>query len=230
MAIKETVKGASVSDSVSEQVAPAVADAVAEAVHAGVPADQANEAAARGLDKAATAPAAVDRLRDEMPYGNVAFNTPSIVNYGSTTTIELKLSATKTPEQLASMIDQPGATETASVQISNEMEAHLIGDQFQITPINKERQPVTANGLTQWAWDIAPKELGEQTLHLTLDAIIKNGDHEEPYTLQTFNRSIVVNVAWPGSAIAFLAKNWQWVCTAVIFPVIVWLVRRFLKG
>lgn len=229
-AIKETVKSASVSDSVTDKVAPAVASAVAEAVNEGVPADQANEAAARGLDKAATVPSAVDRLRDEMPSANIVFNTPGIVGYGSTATIELKLSATKTPDQLSDMIDQPGVKETASVKISNEMEARLVGEQFAITAVTKELQPVSATGLTQWTWDIAPKQLGQQELHLSLDAIVKIGDHQDTYTLQTFNRAIVVNVVWPASAIAFLAKYWQWVCTAVVFPVIVWLAKRFFKG
>ena len=229
-AIKETVKSASVSDSVTDKVAPAVASVVAEAVNEGVPADQANEAAARGLDKAATVPSAVDRLRDEMPSANIVFNTPGTVGYGSTATIELKLSATKTPDQLSDLIDQPGAKETASVKISNEMEARLVGEQFAITAVTKELQPVSATGLTQWTWDITPKQLGQQELHLSLDAIVKIGDHQDTYTLQTFNRAIVVNVAWPASAIAFLAKYWQWVCTAVVFPVIVWLAKRFFKG
>jgi len=53
-AITVAVKNGSASPAVAKKVAPAVATAVADAVKKGVPPDVANEAAARGLDKAAT--------------------------------------------------------------------------------------------------------------------------------------------------------------------------------
>jgi hypothetical protein len=55
-AIKDAVKNGSASPVVTKKVAPAVAAAVADAVKKGAPADAANEAAARGLDKAAAKP------------------------------------------------------------------------------------------------------------------------------------------------------------------------------
>jgi hypothetical protein len=55
-AIKQAVKHGSASRRVIKKVAPAVATAVADAVKKGAPADAANEAAARGLDKAAAKP------------------------------------------------------------------------------------------------------------------------------------------------------------------------------
>jgi hypothetical protein len=47
------VKNGSASKGVTKKVAPAVASAVAGAVRKGAPADLANEAAAKGLDKVA---------------------------------------------------------------------------------------------------------------------------------------------------------------------------------
>lgn len=55
-AIKEAVKNGSANSVVTKNVAPAVATAVANAVQKGAPPDAANEAAARGLDKAAAKP------------------------------------------------------------------------------------------------------------------------------------------------------------------------------
>ncbi|HVI83550.1 MAG TPA: hypothetical protein VM717_12530 [Chthoniobacterales bacterium] len=228
-AIKDSVKSASVSDSVSERVAPAVADAVADAIDKGVPADLANEAAARGLDKAATAPSEVDRLLDEMQLANIAFNAPASLGYGETIGIQLRLSTNKTPGELADMIHEPGQRETSSVKISNEMDARLTGEAFQITAVRPERQAVSASGVTQWNWDITPKQLGQQRLHLTLDAIVRIEDHETTYTVQTFDRTIGVNVVWPDTALSFLGKYWQWVCTALVFPVIAWIAKRIFK-
>jgi len=104
------------------------------------------------------------------------------------------------------------------------------GEGFEITAVRPERQAVSASGVTQWNWDITPKQLGQQRLHLTLDAIVKIGDHETSYTLQTFDRTIGVNVVWPDSALSFLGKYWQWVCTAAVFPLIAWIARRIFKG
>ena len=91
-------------------------------------------------------------------------------------------------------------------------------------------QAVSAGGVTQWDWDITPKQLGRQRLHLTLDAIVKIDNHESTYTLQTFDKTIGVNVVWPETLISFLGKYWQWVCTAVVFPIVAWLAKRIFKG
>ena len=228
-AIRETVKSASVSDSVTEKVAPAVADAVTEAINKGVPADAANEAAARGLDKAVTAPSEVDRLLEGLQSANIAFNTPKSLGYGRTSGIKLELSTNKSPEELAGMIHERGERETASVKISNEMDARLTGDQFQISAVRPERQAVSANG-TEWSWDITPRKLGQQRLHLTLDAVLNIDNHESTYTLRTFDRTIGVNVVWPETPLSFLGRYWQWVCTAMVFPVIAWMAKRIFKG
>jgi hypothetical protein len=57
-AIKTAVATGSASKAVTKKVAPAVASAVSEAVQKGAPPDLANEAAAKGLDKAAAKVAA----------------------------------------------------------------------------------------------------------------------------------------------------------------------------
>jgi hypothetical protein len=229
MTIRSTVRSASVSDSVTDKVAPAVAEAVTEAIDKGVPADAANEAAARGLDKAATAPNEVDRLLEGLQLANIAFNTPDTLGYGRTSVIKLELSANKTPEELAGTIHEPGPTETATVKISNEMDARLTGEQFEIKAVRKERQAVSANG-TEWSWDIKPKEMGPQKLHLTLDAVLTIDNHESTYTLKTFDKTIGVNVVWPETFFTFFGKYWQWIVTTIVIPFVVWIGKKIFKG
>ena len=166
-----------------------------------------------------------------MQSANIAFNAPDSLGYGKTIGIQLRLSANKTPGELADMIHEPGQKETSTVKISNEMDARLTGEGFQITAVRPERQAVSASGVTQWNWDITPKHLGpEQPLHLTLDAIVKIDDHETTYTLRTFDRKIDVNVVWPDTVLSFLGKYWQWVCTAIVIPLIVWIGKRIFSG
>lgn len=229
MTIRETVRTASVSDSVTDKVAPAVAEAVAEAIDKGVPADAANEAAARGLDKAAGAPNEVDRLLEGLQSANIAFNAPETLGYGRTSVIKLELSANKTPEELAGTIHEPGPTETATIKISNEMDARLTGEQFEIKAVRPERQAVSANG-TEWSWDIRPRELGPQKLHLTLDAVLKIDNHESTYTLKTFDKTIGVNVVWPETFFTFVGKYWQWILTTIVIPFVVWIGKKIFKG
>jgi hypothetical protein len=228
-AIRETVRGASVSDSVTEKVAPAVAEAVKDAVSKGVPADKANEAAAAGLDKAATAPSEIDRLLEGLQSANIAYNAPETLGYGRTFVIKLELSANKTPEELAGTIHEPGPTETATVKISNEMDARLTGEQFEIKAVRPERQAVSATG-TEWTWNIKPRELGPQKLHLTLDAVLKIDNHESTYTLKTFDRTIGVNVVWPETWFVFFGKYWQWIVTTIVIPFVVWIGKKIFKG
>jgi hypothetical protein len=227
-AVKEAVKMGSVSESVTAKVAPEVAAAIGEAVKAGVSPDAANEAAARGLDKAVGAPSEVDHLLDELPWANIAFNPPGSLGYGKKYTLQLELSAKKTGAELAASISGPGERETASVQISNEMQARLTGDGFQITATGPERQAVSANA-THWSWEVTPKQMGSQLLHLTLEAVLKVDGHDTTHVLKTWDKDIGVNVVWPETPLAFLGKYWQWVCTAVVFPVVAWLAKKFFK-
>jgi hypothetical protein len=46
-------------------------------------------------------------------------------------------------------------------------------------------------------------------------------------TVESFDRSIDVNVKWSESFVDFVAKNWQWLWAAILLPAVGWLINRF---
>lgn len=172
----------------------------------------------------------LDRLLRKMDWGNIAFNSPKTMVFGEAKNIQLLLSAAKTPDQLANLLQDSQNAEKYSIKFSDQMEARLTGTGFEIKPITKEAQSVSGQGVTEWKWEVTPKRFGAQHLHLALDAKIKLDGDDAPHTIRTFEQDVAVTVAWPGSILYFVQEYWQWICTAVAFPIIVWLVKRCLGG
>jgi hypothetical protein len=61
---------------------------------------------------------------------------------------------------------------------------------------------------TEWKWEVRPKQSGQQSLHLTLNAIVKFEDKERPRVVRTFDRVIQVDVA-PGASYS------RWILPAI---------------
>lgn len=168
----------------------------------------------------------VDRLLDEMEFGNIAFNTPVTINIDSSRQIQLLLSLAKDIEQLKQSITAEGHQVGATIKISDRMEARLSGYMFEITAITKEVQAVSKTRQTEWKWEIHPKEIGRHELHLTLTALLDINGYDTPRTIRTFDRIIEVNITGKQKISGFFNNNWQLLLTAIFIPVAGWLWKR----
>lgn len=173
----------------------------------------------------ATSTALVDEIVGQLQLGNIAFNTPIALNIEDTVTIHLAISQSAAVPELKKLISENGAVEGAQVLISNDMEAHLSGAGFKITPVTQERQAVSSN-LTEWKWDITPTAEGHQQLHLSLDAIITVHDASLHRTIRTFDKPIEVQVTPKQRVLGFVRNNWQWLWTALLLPIGGWLWKK----
>jgi len=174
---------------------------------------------------------ALDQVLDRLGKGNIAFNTPESMAYGETKTIQLLLDITKSGHELEQEIIEEGLRVHAEVRVSEQMEAHLTGDAFEITPVTKSaRQPVSSREATEWRWDVRAKRFSSQRLHLSLDAIIEINGKELSRGIRVFDRDIKVRVTGLHSAVLLLQDNWQ-LTTAVssgILGALGWLLKRYL--
>jgi hypothetical protein len=151
----------------------------------------------------------LDSALRRMEWGNIAFNAPRSMGYGETIVIHLGLDPTKSLSELESSIQEAGEKEGARVQIAPRMEAHLTGEGFDITPVTPESQPVSMEGRTDWKWDIRPKRFGSQSLHLSLNALLKIDGESSTRTIETFDKDISVNIVLPTSLIAYPQDHWE---------------------
>jgi hypothetical protein len=158
---------------------------------------------------------------------NIAFNTPRELNLKQEAQIKLLLDTRKSTEELKRQISELGEKEGATIEISNRMQARLTGSSFSITAITPEVQAVSDNDSTIWKWEVKPLESGSHTLHLTLSMMLKVDGESTERTVESFDRSIDVNVKWSESFVDFVAKNWQWLWAAILLPAVGWLINRF---
>lgn len=179
-------------------------------------------------------PSPVDSLLQELKLGAVIFRAPDTLQQDSVATAELLLKPAVSIEEVRQRIEESGIVETAEVHISDRMEARLEGQAFDVTAISSERQAVSAVKPTLWEWEIAARESGRHTLHVTLDVLLEVNDHDIPRSVRTFSRTVTVVAVEPGIFAKlgnFVSNNWKWLWAAVIFPVgLEWWRRRMKRS
>ncbi len=168
----------------------------------------------------------IDSLLAELPTGNIAFNTPPRMNLEETAYIQLLLDLTKSVEDLKQKIEEKGLKEGDTIRVAPQMQALLIGSKFDITPITPEIQPITKQAVTEWKWEISPKQVGDHELHLTLNAIVKLEGDKATRFIKAFDRTLQVEVTWRQVTAGFLSENWQWLWAVVVAPVAGWFWRQ----
>jgi hypothetical protein len=169
----------------------------------------------------------IDEILDDLAEGRIAFNAPdSVVELDQSFTIQLLLDPAKTVDELETMIRASGPTESHQIKISENMQARLTGNGFEITAITPEEQLISARETTEWKWEVKAVKPGSQRLYLTLSAMIKFQGETKSRAIRTFEREMLVTVSLRKRVLTFLGKNWQWLWTALIVPVMGWLWRR----
>ena len=166
--------------------------------------------------------------------GNIAFNTPELMSLNEAKKVELILSTTLSQEDVKKAVekqDVEGSIQVEQIQISDQMEATLTGDGFQITEVLPARRAISKTGVTEWKWDVRALKEGKLRLHLTLNALVTvKGNPSQLHTIRSFDKEYVVVVGVKDNVISFATKNWQWLWTTVFLPVGAWLWKRKRKN
>jgi Divergent InlB B-repeat domain len=175
-----------------------------------------------------TAADVVSNAVRQLPTAFVAFNVPRTLGRKETATIQLLLSPTsKSIGELKERLSEAGDRIGDRVKYSSTMEATLLSQDFDITPVdNESRKFVPSDQVTEWLWQVTPKRTGTLRLYLSLYAIIDVAGREGPVKVGTFHRTLTIDVAWTQRAGDFVKGNWQWLWTAVLVPVGLWAAGR----
>jgi hypothetical protein len=164
----------------------------------------------------------IDRALEKMEDANVAFNAPSALDLGERTEIQLLLSLRKPIRVLEAELEAGGVKEGANVRVSPLVEARLTGLGFAIEALTKQQQPVGRKTDAEWRWEIEGRQEGAQRLHLTLTAFVPvDGPGGRPVTrtIDTFDRTISIQVSWGRRTTDFIDENWQWLWAAIVVPI-----------
>jgi hypothetical protein len=171
----------------------------------------------------------VDRKLAKLPIGNIAFNTPEKIPLGESATIELLLSVREAQEQLKQQVHALGPVETSHVRITDKMEARLTGLGFRVEAATPEQQAVSRTEKTAWKWQIEPTKPAKLELNLTLSALIEVDGVPTPRAIQTFARTIVVEVPMSQRVTNLLSDHIELITSALLVPAAGGLFHTYRK-
>ena len=172
----------------------------------------------------------IDDLLARLGVANAVFKPPTSMRLDETRTFELLVSRrrqiSELEAELAAELGEEDAIEGASIRASDAMQAQLSGVGFAIEPITNAVQVVAGEGVTRWTWEVKATEVGKQRLYLTLSAILDVNGKERTYTVESFRRTLEVDVTLGERLSGFLGDNWQWLWTALLVPLLAYLLQR----
>lgn len=188
-------------------------------------------------DEGPSAPVAApdfDSIEKTFRTAQASYVIPETMAAGESAHVHLDLSFQKSLDELRAELQKhlPGAeVVTTTLRTSSVAQARLTGQHFQITAITPEEQPV-GSSTTTWEWEVTPDSGGRRPLHLSVDAVISIGPDTRRWTINTFERDVLVRVTVARRVKDFVGGNWQWLWTAIVVPAGGWMlvVRRGRGG
>jgi len=172
----------------------------------------------------------VDRAIKTMKRANIAFNVPTSMILSEAIDIILVLDMTKSIEELTRIIKSKGEKEGAIINVTSRMGAELKGSNFKITAITEKIQVITSQIVTEWRWEIKPIIPGDHNVYLSLNAYFDVRGRDTPKTIQTFRKTIKIEVTWTKLTKDFFQNNWQWLWTSLFIPITIWLWSKRKKN
>ncbi len=165
----------------------------------------------------------IDAILKQSIGASIAYNKPETMKLDETTTIQLLLNPSVSPEALGTQVTASGQVTTASIQITPRMKALLISDDrnaFAIQPLHDNpEQLVSGTETTQWTWRVTARKSGTQRLTLTLYRLVQYQGEDYWREIESYQANIDVQVTL---AQRLSSLDWKWIAgilvTALLIP------------
>jgi hypothetical protein len=176
----------------------------------------------------------VDAQLRQMMAGSLAYNAPSSMQLDEARTIQLLMSPSLSPDQLATQLSESGTVITATVNVTPRMRAELRSadpQAFVIQALHADaEQLLSTTEPTEWRWTITARKDGLQDLTLTVYRLVEyNG--KDYWREVSYKHDIQVQV----TILQRLQQlNWEWLvglaATGLLIPAIWrWIDQRQQK-
>ena len=169
----------------------------------------------------------VDKVLKSLVLGSIAFNTPEEIQWNNTAVIELLLSPSFSVDELKDKIQEAGEREGAEIRVADQMSAVLESSGFKIIELTKEIQAISFEEITDWKWEITPSKPGEQTLYLTISAILFVNGERTPRKIESFKKEIYIKVTFIQKLGFFIKDKWEWLWGVILIPLIIWIWKKW---
>ncbi|MSV29091.1 MAG: hypothetical protein EXQ52_10170 [Bryobacterales bacterium] len=183
-------------------------------------------AAAKREPPEPAADSAIEKALAELKAGKLLFNPPAEMRVGTEERVEVRI-ASSAAEDLMPGLKGRGVPEVEAIKVGRFMTVKLTGTAFDIKALSKEDQFVGTSEFTEWSYLVRPLSPGVHNLDLAVGVRIKlPGGGEETRYYPVLDRAIRVRVNPVFSVARFLSANWQWLASALVFPLLAWWWKR----
>jgi hypothetical protein len=151
-----------------------------------------------------------------------------------TDTVNLHISSAvyETIEQLHQRVEEAEEPTVGCVHATEEMKAALIGSAFNIVDLRNPIQYMTPGAHTEWEWEVGASNGGRHKLILVLSHDLTPGQEGGFHDVIPVPLDANINVRvtpWQKAA-NFVSSNWQWLWTAILVPVAIFLWGRYKRS
>ena len=163
--------------------------------------------------------------RSEKSDGEILYNPPAQMTLNKTERVEVRIGwGSVSNEELIGT----GEIKIEKIPVSTYMTVKLCcgepgkGHSFDIVPLNTDpKQIIDKTGYTQWAFDITPRNKGQQKLNLSVSAhyTYPNGEVRTKDT-PVITRVITVKVNAASETKSWFIQNWKWIGGFIIIPIL----------
>lgn len=165
---------------------------------------------------------------NNLPMGQILFNPPKEMKVGQSERIEVRITQNLTID-LFENLKGKGIPEVTIEKVAPFMKVKLSGDDFDINAFHEEGQIVSEGGYTEWVWDVLPLKSGTKKLHLLISVRIKFSFGEERKDFPLIDKDVKVRVNPIFLTKRFISKNWKWLATALVLPILGWAIKTIMK-
>ncbi len=173
-----------------------------------------------------TADSAIEKALSELKAGKLLFNPPAEMRVGTEERVEVRIAASAA-EDLTPRLKGRGTPQVEAIKVGRFMTVKLTGTAFDIKALSKDDQFVGTSEFTEWSYLVKPLSPGLHNLDLAVGVRVKlQGGGEETRYYPVLDRAIRVRVNPVFSITRFLSGNWQWLASALVFPLLAWWWKR----
>jgi hypothetical protein len=164
---------------------------------------------------------------DNLPIGQVAINHPEQMKVSRADTVRVRISRSQAEALSQGLPTEGHETEQSAIAVSTSMKVQLSGEPyFDITALDDTEQLITNKGYTEWSFTVTPLRSGKLPLHVRITAIVRAAGIEKMKDFPVKDEIIQVQVSPLATVGAFVSKNWQWLWSAILVPIALWLWKR----
>ncbi|AEJ02505.1 hypothetical protein Nit79A3_2751 [Nitrosomonas sp. Is79A3] len=143
----------------------------------------------KGVD---SKPSIFDASLDKMRLAIISYdNLPAVVKRGESIRIKLELFIIHTDTTKNKQIYSRERI-NHEINVGDILEIKLVGQNFNITPLISEKQALSSMQNRTWEWNVYPRSMGKDNLHLTITGFLKIDGETIPWAIANYSHDIEI--------------------------------------